>query len=243
MKLSKQEIKNITPEPGLVIPDEKIFELPEKVLQFGTGVLLRGLPDYFIDKANRNGIFNGRIVVIKSTSKGSTDSFSQQDCLYTHCIKGIENGKKVEETIINSSISCVLSATENWNNILNYAGNLAIQIIISNTTEVGITLTDDDIHLSPPQSFPGKMLAFLYKRYKIFNGTDDSGMIIIPTELITDNGTKLCSILIELARMNKLEDGFISWLQVSNHFCNSLVDRIVPGALNDSDKLSTEKKL
>jgi len=243
MKLSKHQIKNITPEPGLVIPDKRIFELPEKVLQFGTGVLLRGLPDYFIDKANRNGIFNGRVVVIKSTSKGSTDSFSQQDGLYTHCIKGLENGKKVEETIINSSISRVLSATENWNDILNYAGNPAMQIIISNTTEVGITLTDDDIHLSPPQSFPGKLLAFLYKRYKIFNGTDDSGMIIIPTELITDNGTKLCSILIELARMNKLEDGFISWLQTSNHFCNSLVDRIVPGALNDTDKLSTEKKL
>ena len=31
--------------------------LPEKVLQFGTGVLLRGLPDYFIDKANKLGVF------------------------------------------------------------------------------------------------------------------------------------------------------------------------------------------
>jgi tagaturonate reductase len=41
----------------LEIPDEKIFELPEKVLQFGTGVLLRALPDYFIDKANKQGLF------------------------------------------------------------------------------------------------------------------------------------------------------------------------------------------
>mgnify|MGYP006184064525 CR=1 FL=1 len=33
---------------------DALFALPEKVLQFGTGVLLRGLPDYFIDKANKD---------------------------------------------------------------------------------------------------------------------------------------------------------------------------------------------
>ena len=33
----------------------------EKVIQFGTGVLLRGLPDYFIHKANEKGIFKQTI--------------------------------------------------------------------------------------------------------------------------------------------------------------------------------------
>src|SRR5436190_22243740 len=116
MYLSQQAIKNISLTQGLTIPNEKIFSLPEKVLQFGTGVLLRGLPDYFIDKANRNGIFNGRIVVVKSTS-GNTNAFNQQDGLYTLCIRGIENGKRIEETIINSSISRVLSANQEWNTI------------------------------------------------------------------------------------------------------------------------------
>ena len=51
--------------PSLVVPGQDVLQLPEKVLQFGTGVLLRGLPDYFIDKANRQGIFNGRVVVVK----------------------------------------------------------------------------------------------------------------------------------------------------------------------------------
>ncbi|MEI9910784.1 MAG: hypothetical protein WDO71_14595 [Bacteroidota bacterium] len=69
MQLSKKTIKEISPKTGLIIPMEKLFALPEKVLQFGTGVLLRGLPDYFIDKANRNGVFNGRVVVVKSTSQ------------------------------------------------------------------------------------------------------------------------------------------------------------------------------
>ena len=51
--------------------------LPEKVLQFGTGILLRGLPDYFIDEANRTGIFLGSIVVIKSTP-GSPADFEKE---------------------------------------------------------------------------------------------------------------------------------------------------------------------
>ncbi|HET6994476.1 MAG TPA: tagaturonate reductase [Chitinophagaceae bacterium] len=235
MYLSQQAIKDILPNSGLTIPNKKIFSLPEKVLQFGTGVLLRGLPDYFIDKANRNGEFNGRIVVVKSTSQGSADAFDRQDGLYTLYVKGIENGITKEEAIINSSISRVLSAKEQWADILQCAHNPEIKIIISNTTEVGIVLTDDNITLSPPHSFPGKLLAFLYERYKSFYGRDDSGMVIIPTELIIDNGSKLRSIVIELAHKNKLGDKFIGWLQSANQFCNSLVDRIVPGKLGESE--------
>ncbi|HVT87068.1 MAG TPA: tagaturonate reductase [Chitinophagaceae bacterium] len=243
MILSKETIKNIEAQPGLVIPDEKLFSLPEKVLQFGTGVLLRGLPDYFIDKANRQEIFNGRIVVVKSTGGGKTDAFDQQDGLYTLCVRGIENGVKQQETIINSSISRVISAVENWAEVLACANDPNLQIVISNTTEVGITLIEDDIRLNPPHSFPGKLLAFLYERYHAFNGSSDSGLVIVPTELIPDNAIQLRSILIELAKRNKLDEQFIHWLETTNHFCNSLVDRIVPGRLPEKDKQITEKQL
>src|ERR1700733_14604323 len=97
MILSKQHLPAIRKVAALDIPAVKLFALPEKVLQFGTGVLLRGLPDYFIDKANRRGIFNGRIVVIKSTDAGDAAVFDRQDGLYTLCIRGLENGKKAEE--------------------------------------------------------------------------------------------------------------------------------------------------
>ncbi len=243
MQLSKQTIEKIKSQPGLTIPDKKLFDLPERVLQFGTGVLLRGLPDYFIDKANRKGTFNGRVVVVKSTSTGGTDAFNKQDGLYSVCIRGIEDGRKVDEVIINSSISRVLSANEDWESILLCAHNPDMQVIISNTTEVGITLVEDDIRLFPPHSFPGKLLAFLHQRYKFFKGTAESGMVIIPTELIPENGTKLRNIVLELARMNKLDDAFVQWLVTANQFCNSLVDRIVPGRLTGNDLHSTEKRL
>ena len=64
-----------------LLSDHSTLELPEKVLQFGTGVLLRGLCDYFIDKANKQGLFNGRIVVVKSTDSGGTDSFAGRTSL------------------------------------------------------------------------------------------------------------------------------------------------------------------
>src|ERR1700754_3504485 len=118
MQLSRENLKKIKSQAGITVPDEKIFELPEKVLQFGTGILLRGLPDYFIDKANKQGIFNGRIVVVKSTDGGDTTVFEKQDSLYTICVRGIEDGKNQEENIVCSSISRVLSAKNEWNKIL-----------------------------------------------------------------------------------------------------------------------------
>src|ERR1700759_734442 len=161
MNLSKENLGVIT-TAGVVKPAANIFSLPEKVLQFGTGVLLRGLPDYFIDKANRQGIFNGRVVVVKSTDSGDAGAFDSQDGLYSLCVRGIENGKKIEENIISSAISRVLSAKRQWQDILQCAHNPQMQVVISNTTEVGIRLVEEDIQLTPPSSFPGKLLAFLY---------------------------------------------------------------------------------
>ncbi len=242
MQLTKETLSQIAVKPGLEIPDLKLFELPEKVLQFGTGVLLRGLPDYFIDKANKKGIFNGRVVIVKSTDSDSS-AFDTQNGLYTVCVRGVENGKVIEENIINASVSRVLSANSEWKRILECAHNLEMKVIISNTTEVGIQLSDDNINDEPPASFPGKLLAFLLERFKAFNGSAASGMVIVPTELITDNGSKLESIVLELAHRNDLDFKFIEWLETHNTFCNSLVDRIVPGKPAAAELKKTEEAL
>ncbi|MBB1285773.1 tagaturonate reductase [Flavisolibacter sp. BT320] len=228
MILSQYTVFNVN-SAQVEVPDAAVFRLPEKVLQFGTGVLLRGLPDYFIDKANRQGIFNGRVVVVKSTSQGDVSAFDKQDCLYTLCVRGLEEEKVVEEASINASISRVLTASHQWQQVLECAHNPEMKIILSNTTEVGIRLENDDIRLHPPRSFPGKLLSFLYERYKAFGGSEQSGMVIVPTEMIPDNGKKLEAIVFELAHLNGLDDAFIEWLERCNTFCNSLVDRIVPG--------------
>ncbi len=148
MRLSKKILPGIS--STVTKPGVATFNLPEKVLQFGTGVLLRGLPDYFIEKANQKNIFNGRVVVVKTTSAGSVKDFTDQDSLYTLCIRGIEDGETIEENMICSSISRVLSANEEWEHVLACAKNPDVKIIISNTTEVGIQLVPESISQKPP---------------------------------------------------------------------------------------------
>lgn len=227
--LSVESLPFIQPQIDVRLPTDSLHQLPERVLQFGTGVLLRGLPDYLIDKANRQGIFNGRIVVVKSTDGGDMAAFDRQDNLYTLCIRGVENQQLIEQNVVCSAISRVLSAKQHWNEILQVAANPELQVVISNTTEIGIQLVQDDIRQAPPQSFPGKLLAVLYARYQAFNGDPGKGLVIVPTELIPENGSKLEAILLELAHLNELESSFIDWLETANTCCNSLVDRIVPG--------------
>ncbi len=229
-QLNQSLLQQIRPGAAL-LPPPGYATHPERVIQFGTGVLLRGLPDYFIDKANRKGLFNGRIVVVKSTGQGETDAFTRQDGLYTLCVRGQEGGQRREYHQISSSISRVLQANSQWEEVLACAANPLMEIVISNTTEIGIVLVDEIPGAVPPVSFPGKLLAFLHRRFQMFKGDPRKGLIIIPTELIPENGEKLRSILMELASRQELSPAFRSWLVSANRFCNSLVDCIVPGAL------------
>lgn len=225
------------------IPIDHLTGLPEKVIQFGTGVLLRGLPDYYIDKANKAGIFNGRIVVVKSTTHGDTESFADQDYLFSHLIRGIEQGETVALDIINTSVSRVLQAQTQWSEILDCAANSEINIILSNTTEQGLVYEDEHIVSGIPTSFPGKLLAFLYHRFQSLGDSAASDIIVIPTELIENNGALLKAFILKGAEFNGFENEFTVWLHQHVTFCNSLVDRIVPGKPADDFLLDLQNKL
>lgn len=202
--------------------------LPERVLQFGTGVLLRGLVDYQIDKANKQGLFNGSVVIVKSTG-GATDEFAAQDNLYTVAVRGVRQGQTITENTVVTAVSRVLSAQTQWREILNLAKSPSLRVIVSNTTEVGLTYVEESIFQQPPQSYPGKLTAFLYERFKDVGGSRNRGLVVIPTELVVDNGLKLRDMVERLAHHNELGKLFMKWLKFHVRFCNSLVDRIVPG--------------
>lgn len=242
-QLNPRVLQRLPQQPQLKLPPEGFDSWPEKVLQFGTGVLLRGLPDYFIDQANRSGTFCGRIVVVKSTSRGGSEAFDEQAGLYTVCERGISGNSRVENYWINSSISRVLTASSEWEQILACAENADMQVIISNTTEVGIVYNEESILDRIPDSFPAKLLAFLYRRFQAFSGADSAGMVIIPTELLTDNGKQLKEIVLKLSAFNSLPADFVKWLEEKNYFCNSLVDRIVPGMPPKAEQEKIEEKL
>ena len=221
--------------------DAAQFDLPERVLQFGTGVLLRGLPDYLIDKANKQGVFNGRIVVVKTTSSDSSD-FDKQDGIYTLNERGVMGGETVNQSTVLTAISRVVNATDEWATILACAENPDLEVIISNTTEAGVVYVEEDIFAMPPKSFPAKLTAFLHKRYEIVNGKG-GGLVILPTELLVNNGDILRGMVERHVERMGLENGFSEWLKTECPFCNSLVDRIVPGATPKAEKAELEGKL
>lgn len=229
--ISKQNLINIESKNGLIKPDEIVFDLPEKIISFGTGVLLKGLPYYFVNKANNQGVFKGRILAVKSTpGEQEIDSLKKHDFMYTLQSKGVQNGEEVHETTVMAPTSRILQAESNWSEILKSAHSTDLQIVISNTTEIGLNYPNkNDIDNFPPKSFPGKLLMFLQERFTAFNGSSEAGMVIIPTELVVDNGNILKGVLVKLAKENNLATDFIDWLETANTFCNSLVDRIVTG--------------
>jgi len=233
--LSVKHIRNIALHPSLTVPHEAQFHLPDKILQFGTGVLLRGLPDYFVEKANREGVFNGRIVVVKSTENGDISTFENQDYLYTLHIRGIKSGQILNERVICSAIRTILSVRSDWHDILKAAANPSIQIIISNTTEAGLQYVEEKLTAEPSSSFPGKLLQCLYHRFISIGHLTDDKLVILPTELLTDNGDILKSIIEKLIRFNGFPSTFQTWINQRVIFCNTLVDRIVPGKLSDNE--------
>lgn len=208
---------------------------PERILQFGTGVLLRGLPDYLVQKANSEGRFNGSIVIVKSTDS-KTSEFTDQDNLYTVAVRGVQQGKDVAETTIVSAVSRVLAAQTQWDEILKIARNPNLQIVISNTTEVGLNYVEESIFQHPPQSFPAKLTAFLYERFRSVGGSKAKGLVVIPTELVSDNGLILRDAVEKLATFNELGKLFTKWLKFHVRFCNSLVDRIVTRPTDEAKK-------
>jgi tagaturonate reductase len=211
---------------------------PEKVLQFGTGVLLRGLIDYFIDKANKVGVYGGSVVMVKTTG-ADVSEFTNQDNLYTISVRGLENGKTIEEDIIVDCISRTLSSKTHWQEILETAENPDIQLVVSNTTEAGLQYLEENLLEGCPESYPGKLTAWLYKRYQ----TNGAETVVIPTELIVDNGTILKGIVNQHLEANKFEEGFGKWIDQNVKFCSSLVDRIVPGKPNAEEASKLFEKI
>ncbi len=232
------------PPGNLQVPGREQLDYPEKVIQFGSGALLRGFIDFFIDQSNRQGVFKGKAVIVNNTRSGRSTLFNEQDGLFTLSVEGFAKGSIQKEYILTASVSRALPAADQWEEVLQCAADENISIVVSNTTEVGITLQeDDDLQGNPPASFPGKLTAYLYRRYQAFGGSPESALVILPTELIIDNGSKLKEIVLKLSEINQLEEGFIQWIEKHNIFCNTLVDRIVPGEPDAEKQQKIEKEL
>ena len=198
----------------------------ETVIQFGEGNFLRGFADDFLDEMNRQGLYEGKAVIVKPTPRGNLDKFTAQKCRYHLVLRGMENGEAVTRTKEIRSVSRCVNPYEDFDAYLALAGNPDARVIISNTTEAGIAYDPacrfDD---RPALSFPGKLTQLLYERFRL----GLRGFLLLPCELIDANGDELKRCVLRYAEQWGLEADFARWVERENAFCNTLVDRIVTG--------------
>lgn len=206
---------------------------PIRIIQFGEGNFLRAFVDHMIDIANEKGVFDGDIAIVKPIPFGDLNRFKKQDNLYTVNLRGKENGQVVNETRVISSVQKAIDPFTDYDGYMSLATLDTLRFAVSNTTEAGIVFDPADTPDGLPNTYPGKLTKFLYTRYEAFDGSDDKGLIILPVELIENNGGKLKECVLSYIDLWNLPDGFKTWVNDSCVFCSTLVDRIVTGYPRD----------
>lgn len=210
---------------------------PVKVMQFGEGNFLRAFVDWIIDSMNKKAGFNAGVVVVQPMPFGRVKELGEADGLYTLYLQGINNGQTVKTHQVIDCLEDFINPFEQYQKYLDYAKSEDLEYVISNTTEAGIAFEPSDTDFTnTPKSYPGKLLAFLKARYDFFKGDNKRGLDIIPCELIDHNGDTLKETLVQLANHNNMDKDFINWVENSNRYYNTLVDRIVPGYPRNEDK-------
>lgn len=209
---------------------KELLDYPEKVIQFGEGNFLRAFVEWMFHTTNKAGLFKGKVVVVQPIEFGRVKNLNDQDGMYTLLLRGTQDGKVVDQREIMPVISRGINAMEQWEEVLKCAENPDIEFFVSNTTEAGISYrAGETLNDKPQVSFPGKVTAYLYRRYNTFKGDPSKGLVFIPCELIDRNGDNLKRIVLQLIKEWNLPTEFAAWVENHNYFLNTLVDRIVTG--------------
>ena len=202
----------------------------EKIIQFGEGGFLRGFVDWIIQITNENTDFNGSVVVVQPIEQGMCKKLQEQNCVYTHIMRGMKNGVPTVEKKLIDSISRTVLPFEDFDSYLALAENPDFRFIVSNTTESGIVFNaEDKFEDAPNVTFPAKVTVLLKKRFELGLG----GFIFLPCELIDKNGENLKKCILKYIDLWNLGEDFKAWIESENTFCNTLVDRIVTGYPRD----------
>lgn len=201
---------------------------PLRILQLGTGVFLRGFVDWMVQRMNEAGVFDGGVAVAKLTAGGGIDVFERQQGCFTHLIRD----RNVQSRLIVDCIRDWVQPHSDWQRFLALAGTDSLRFVFSNSTEAGIAYQHCPRPERAASSFPAKLAAWLHARFSAFGGDVTKGVVVVPCELIENNGSLLRDLVLRHARDWSLGTEFEDWLSRATTFVDTLVDRIVaaPGA-------------
>jgi len=204
---------------------------PIKAIQVGDGNFIRSFVDWLIAQMNAKGYFQGQVVTVQALpTDQTTEKLNEQNGYYTVMLKGNLNGELIDEAQIIPSIEYGLNPYMEWESLLQLVEEEEVAFLFSNTTEAGIVYEKEAYNPHRcPNNYPAKVTALLYHRFNHFHGDVNKGWTMVPCELIERNGDQLKSICLQVANDWQLEQAFIDWVEDACVFCNTLVDRIVPG--------------
>ena len=213
--------------------------LSETILQFGTGKFLRAFVDLFAHELNESDSAIGRIVAVQSTGVERAAAWNARQGRYCVAIRGLLEGRTIDRVVEVGSVGRALAAQTDWREAIRLARSSSLRMVVSNVTEAGYRLEPGDApHDSPPRSFPAKLLAVLAARF-------DAGLpgpLILPCELLQQNGERLRQLVLEQAGHWKLPGQLREWLESGCQWRNTLVDRIVSAPL-PGDELTPRDSL
>ncbi len=203
----------------------------ERVIQFGEGNFLRAFVDWQLDIINEKTDFDAGVVIVRPIDTAFPPSLNTQDGVYTTIIRGLNGPYTVsKEYRTITSVNREVDIYRHFDQYLTLARDGNFRYIVSNTTEAGIAFDPADrFEAEPPLTFPGKLTRLLFERFTHFHGDEGKGFIIIPCELIDDNGGQLREMILKYIELWQLGADFARWVTESNLFVTTLVDRIVTG--------------
>lgn len=196
--------------------------LTGRILQIGEGRFLRGFVGRIADKLNRAGADIG-ITVVKPRAGDGIIPTLNADGTYKLQIRGLAGRKSVNEEY---DIGCIirgLNLVTDFDEVQKIAASPDLCVIISNTTEAGIVYRKDT------DTFPCALTKLLYARFSAGLGE----LVVLPCELIDDNGKSLREYVARYAADLGLGDLFMRWLDGCS-FPDTLVDSIITSGDNET---------
>ena len=205
------------------------------ILQFGTSRFLQAHADLFVSEALACGQALGRITVVQGSANPASlrrvQAFNQPGGFPVR-VRGWRDGVAVDREQRVESVGEALVAASDWALVRDRVLG-PVQVILSNTADLGYRvepadhagLLDGDV---APASFPAKLLVLLHARFRHGGAAP---VTLLPCELISRNGDVLRDVVVALAHAWQLDDAFIDYLRRDCVWVSSLVDRIVPEAL------------
>ena len=202
-----------------------------KIVQFGEGNFLRTFVDLYFNTLNDEG-GEYSVDIVKPIKFGTLERFKKQNNKYHIVLRGMKDGKAVEDVYPVSVLNSVIDPFETYDKYIALATDKDLKLIVSNTTEAGICYNgSDDISGFENITYPAKLTKFLFARYNA--GLD--GVYMMPVELIDNNADELYKCVDKYIKLWNLPEGFKKWNDEKNFYCNTLVDRIVSGYPRDEE--------